>query len=191
MTPASRRTSPPRADQQLLLSLYQQYHAAVARLYRETCGGGGGLALALHSYAPRSVEVAVDADIVTALRAAYRPAVYGRWALAAGGRLHHPRRRRTGSLASRTGRGASGGLRGPRPRRRRERDLPPASGDDGLPLLGGLPRAGPLRRVPARPPGRTLAAVRALAGRAAQGRATGAAAGRRARRGASRTAAAR
>jgi hypothetical protein len=67
------------ADQQLLLSLYQQYHAAVAGLYRETCGAGG-LALALHSYAPRSVEVAVDADIVTALRAAYQPKAYAAWA---------------------------------------------------------------------------------------------------------------
>lgn len=66
-------------DQQLLISLYQQYHAAVEGLYRETCSGdgGGGLAVALHSYAPRSVEVAVDADVVTALRSAYRPAAYG------------------------------------------------------------------------------------------------------------------
>ena len=67
-------------DQQLLISLYQQYHAAVARLYQETCTGGG-LAVALHSYAPRSVEVEVDADIVTALRAAYRPAAYESWTL--------------------------------------------------------------------------------------------------------------
>ncbi len=67
------------ADRELLLSLYRQYHAAVARLYQETCGAGG-LAVALHSYAPRSVEVAVDADIVTALREAYRPENYAGWA---------------------------------------------------------------------------------------------------------------
>lgn len=66
-------------DQQLLLSLYQQYHAAVARLYREVCGAPGGLAVALHSYAPRSVEVAVDADIVGALREAYQPETYAGW----------------------------------------------------------------------------------------------------------------
>ena len=68
-------------DQQMLVSLYQQYHAAVAKLYRETCSAkdGGGLAVALHSYAPRSVEVAVDADIVTALREAYQPEAYARW----------------------------------------------------------------------------------------------------------------
>ncbi len=68
------------ADRELLLSLYQQYHGAVARAYREVCDAGG-LALALHSYAPRSVDVAVDADIVAALRAAYRPAVYSTWEL--------------------------------------------------------------------------------------------------------------
>jgi predicted N-formylglutamate amidohydrolase len=66
-------------DQHLLISLYQQYHATVAGLYREVCGEVGGLAVALHSYAPRSVEVAVDADIVTALREAYRPEAYARW----------------------------------------------------------------------------------------------------------------
>ncbi len=73
-------------DQQLLVSLYQQYHAAVAKLYLETCSGEGegGLAIALHSYAPRSVEVAVDAEIVTALRAAYRPTAYGAWTLRPG-----------------------------------------------------------------------------------------------------------
>ncbi len=69
------------ADQRLLISLYQQYHATVARLYQETCSGdgGGGLAVALHSFAPRSVEVAVDTDIVTALSEAYRPEAYARW----------------------------------------------------------------------------------------------------------------
>ena len=66
------------ADQQLLTFLYQQYFATVATLYRETCSAGG-LAVALHSFAPRSVEVEVDADIVPALRAAYRPEAYGRW----------------------------------------------------------------------------------------------------------------
>ncbi|MEO7794914.1 MAG: hypothetical protein ABIV06_09095 [Thermoanaerobaculia bacterium] len=73
------------ADQQLLLSLYQQYRATVAGLYGQVCGPAsgaaveGGLAVALHSYSPRSVEVSVDADIVTALRDAYRHAVYSRW----------------------------------------------------------------------------------------------------------------
>jgi hypothetical protein len=80
MTPGLQPYVTAPADRDLLLSLYQQYHVTVARLYRETCGAGG-VALTLHSYSPRSVEVEVDADIVTALRAAYRPAVYGSWAL--------------------------------------------------------------------------------------------------------------
>ena len=68
------------ADRELLSSLYQQYHAAVSRAYREVCDGGG-MAVAVHTYAPRSVDVAVDAEIVAALRAAYRPAVYPTWKL--------------------------------------------------------------------------------------------------------------
>lgn len=83
MTPGLQPYITADADQDLLLSLYRQYHATVAGLYREICGGGssGGIALTLHSYSPRSVEVAVDAEIVTALRAAYRPAAYRSWAL--------------------------------------------------------------------------------------------------------------
>ena len=68
------------ADRDLLFSLYQQYHGAVSKLYREVCDAGG-VGVALHTYAPRSVEVAVDADIVSALHAAYRPEAYRAWAL--------------------------------------------------------------------------------------------------------------
>jgi len=68
------------ADRELLFSLYQQYRGAVARAYREVCEAGG-IALALHTYAPRSVDVAVDGGIVAALRAAYRPGAYDAWAL--------------------------------------------------------------------------------------------------------------
>ncbi|MEO8275879.1 MAG: N-formylglutamate amidohydrolase [Thermoanaerobaculia bacterium] len=71
-------------DRDLLLSLYQQYHGAVSKLYREVLGKESGLAVALHTFAPRSVEVAVDADIVGALRAAYRPAVFPGWTLRPG-----------------------------------------------------------------------------------------------------------
>lgn len=83
MTPGLQPYITAAADRDLLLSLYRQYHATVAGLYREACGSGsgGGLAVTLHSYSPRSVEAQIDADIVTALRAAYRPAAYGSWAL--------------------------------------------------------------------------------------------------------------
>lgn len=68
------------ADRELLSSLYQQYHSAVSKAYQEVCAAGG-LAVALHTYAPRSVEVEVDGDIVKALRAAYRPGTYEGWTL--------------------------------------------------------------------------------------------------------------
>ncbi len=66
------------ADQALLLELHRRYSALAESAYEEVCGGGG-LALALHTYAPRSVEVAVDDDVVAALRAAYRPGRRERW----------------------------------------------------------------------------------------------------------------
>jgi hypothetical protein len=69
------------ADRALLERLHREYHARVERAYVRVCGAGG-LALQLHSYAPRSVQVErVDADIVEALRAAYEPEVYAKWPL--------------------------------------------------------------------------------------------------------------
>jgi hypothetical protein len=43
--------------------------------------GAGGAALFLHTYAPRSVDVEVDAAIVANLHAAYRPETIGTWPL--------------------------------------------------------------------------------------------------------------
>jgi hypothetical protein len=68
-----------RADHDRLAAMHAAYHDAVAPLYAQVCGGGG-LALQLHSYAPRSVGVeATDDNIVTALHAAYVPEVYATW----------------------------------------------------------------------------------------------------------------
>lgn len=66
------------ADRKRLLALHRDYSVTAKRLHQEICGGGG-LALALHSYAPRSIEVPIDDDIVSSLRRAYRPAVYRTW----------------------------------------------------------------------------------------------------------------
>nr|HEX4317078.1 N-formylglutamate amidohydrolase [Kofleriaceae bacterium] len=67
-------------DHALLTAMHAAYHAAVAALYAEACTANGGLALQLHSYAPRSVGVeATDANIVAALHAAYEPAAYATW----------------------------------------------------------------------------------------------------------------
>jgi hypothetical protein len=67
-------------DHQLLKARHRRYHEVVARAYDLVCGAGG-LALQLHSYAPRSVEIAtIDETIVDKLRWAYTPEVYARWA---------------------------------------------------------------------------------------------------------------
>lgn len=67
-------------DQALLRALHRRYTAAADAAYEEVCGSGG-LAIALHTYAPRSVEVDVDARVVEALRRAYAPGIYERWPL--------------------------------------------------------------------------------------------------------------
>jgi hypothetical protein len=79
LTPAVAGYVTEAADRALLESMHAQYHELVARAYARICGRGG-LALALHSYAPRSIEVSqVDENIVAALREAYEPAVYAKW----------------------------------------------------------------------------------------------------------------
>ena len=66
-------------DRALLEGLHREYHALVERAYVAICGAGG-LALQLHSYAPRSVGIdRIDGEIVAALRRAYEPAVYATW----------------------------------------------------------------------------------------------------------------
>ncbi len=66
-------------DHRLLEARHRRYHEVVARAYELVCGAGG-LALQLHSYAPRSVEIAtIDETIVDKLRWAYTPEVYAKW----------------------------------------------------------------------------------------------------------------
>lgn len=68
------------ADRTLLARLHAAYGAEADRLHAQV-RQAGGTALLLHTYAPRSVEVEVDADVVEALRRAYSEDVYGSWAL--------------------------------------------------------------------------------------------------------------
>jgi predicted N-formylglutamate amidohydrolase len=70
------------ADVRLLLDLHAEYRKATTEMFDEVCGAGGQ-ALMLHSYAPRSVDVAVDENIVASLRDAYRPEKIGTWPLRA------------------------------------------------------------------------------------------------------------
>ena len=68
------------ADRDRLVAMHRAYHAAVASAYHDVCAVDGGLALQLHSFSPRSVGIeTIDANIVTALHAAYEPGVYETW----------------------------------------------------------------------------------------------------------------
>ncbi|MCY2959720.1 MAG: N-formylglutamate amidohydrolase [Planctomycetota bacterium] len=69
-------------DRKLLLERYGAYRSLATDAYAQVCGGGGR-ALMVHSYAPRSVDVAVDDRIVESLRAAYAPDRVESWPLRA------------------------------------------------------------------------------------------------------------
>ncbi|MBA3462775.1 MAG: N-formylglutamate amidohydrolase [Deltaproteobacteria bacterium] len=64
------------ADRELLRAAYESYQQAV----RDALSPGAAI-LMLHTYAPRSVDVEVDADIVASLRRAYLPEVEPTWPL--------------------------------------------------------------------------------------------------------------
>ena len=68
-------------DRALLLELHERYAELAASAYAAVCVDGSGFALTPHTYAPRSVDVAVDDDIVTSLRRAYAEDAIGRWPL--------------------------------------------------------------------------------------------------------------
>lgn len=68
------------ADLELLRGLHRVYADLSALAFEQVCGAGG-FGLMLHTYAPRSVDVAVDADIVASLRHAYRPEIEPTWPL--------------------------------------------------------------------------------------------------------------
>ena len=70
------------ADRELLLSRYFLYQKVVSAGFAAACEGGGR-ALCVHTYAPRSIDVAVDEDIVKALHAAYDPQRIESWPLRA------------------------------------------------------------------------------------------------------------
>lgn len=80
MTPGLQPWVQDARDRELLLERYSAYRETVTRAFalsRER----GGITLFVHTYAPRSVDVAVDANIVASLRAAYAPDKLGSWPL--------------------------------------------------------------------------------------------------------------
>ena len=66
-------------DVALLVERYQAYHRVARRAYEEICGAGG-MALTLHTYAPRSVDIGpIDEDVVRKLHEAYEPERFLNW----------------------------------------------------------------------------------------------------------------
>ena len=79
MTPAQPEYVTAPEDRDLLESLHAAYQAVARAAYDQTCGTGG-MALQIHTYAPKSVDIdRIDGNIVEALREAYEPAIYETW----------------------------------------------------------------------------------------------------------------
>jgi len=68
------------SDRQLLLERYAAYRRLATEAYARVCGQGG-VALMLHTYAPRSIDVPVDERVVERLRAEYAPGRLEHWPL--------------------------------------------------------------------------------------------------------------
>lgn len=67
-------------DQGLLIARHAAYQQLVDAWLEQVCEAGG-LAVMMHTYAPRSVGVTVDGDIVQKLHDAYEPEVFQTWPL--------------------------------------------------------------------------------------------------------------
>jgi hypothetical protein len=67
-------------DRVLLRARHQAWVEASAAAYQWACGAGG-LGLMAHTYAPRTVDVEVDDQVVQSLRRAYAPEVEPTWPL--------------------------------------------------------------------------------------------------------------
>lgn len=66
-------------DVRALVRLHASYQTLVGQAYELVCAPGG-IALILHTYAPRNVRIdKIDDGIVRALRRAYEPQAYERW----------------------------------------------------------------------------------------------------------------
>ncbi len=66
-------------DRALLTDLHRRYLEVVLTAAAAVCARPGGRAIQVHTYAPRSVDVRVDAAICANLRAAYAPDIVDRW----------------------------------------------------------------------------------------------------------------
>jgi len=69
------------SDRAMLTELHRSYLEVVTTAAAAVCAQPRGRAIQVHTYAPRSVDVRVDAAICANLRAAYAPGEVGRWPL--------------------------------------------------------------------------------------------------------------
>lgn len=83
MTPGLHEWITHPADRALLLERYFAYRQAAEEALDRVMAHGGR-ALMLHTYAPRSIDVPVDSQIVTRLRAEYEPGRITHWPLRPG-----------------------------------------------------------------------------------------------------------
>ena len=83
MTPGLQPWVQDEGDRRLLLDRYFAYRAVVERAFAVTVGAGG-VAVFVHTYAPRSIDVAVDERIGERLRAAYAADRIGSWPMRPG-----------------------------------------------------------------------------------------------------------
>jgi len=66
-------------DLETLLALHRAYQNVAGQAYELVCGSGG-LALTLHTYAPKTVGIdTIDEGIGAAIRRAYEPDLYATW----------------------------------------------------------------------------------------------------------------
>jgi hypothetical protein len=80
MTPGLQPWVQDPADRDALLDAYFAYRDTVTAAFAQVAAANGPV-LFVHSYAPRSIDVAVDAHIGATLRAAYAPDRIGSWPL--------------------------------------------------------------------------------------------------------------
>ncbi len=67
-------------DRDLLLDLHGRYSQAARAAYAVVCSQEAGLAVNLHTFAPRSIALTrIEHSIVEDLRAAYQPGVFNTW----------------------------------------------------------------------------------------------------------------
>lgn len=70
-------------DRSWLIQRHARYIDTATRAYEAVCGEAGGRALMVHSYAPRSLQIETDENVVQALHREYQPERIEHWPMRA------------------------------------------------------------------------------------------------------------